>query len=110
MKVRIAPLILSAVIVAAHFLRSYNLLPLALCLAAPFLLLFKKRWSLLVLEGLTVLAAIIWMIALNGIIQQRLQEGRSWLASAIILGAVALFTLYSGWLLNSPVMKSIYKV
>lgn len=109
MKLRILPLILSAVLVGAHFLRSYSLIPMLLSLAAPFLLLVRKRWSLYVLQSLAVLGALIWMLALYGIIQERLMEGRSWLASAIILGAVALFTLYSGWLLNSPELKSIYK-
>lgn len=101
MKFRHIPLILSALLVAAHFLRSYSLLPMFLSLAAPLLLLVKKRWSVYILQGLCAVAAIIWVLALNDIIQQRLLEGRSWLASGIILGVVALFTLFSGWLLGS---------
>ncbi|HEY3310406.1 MAG TPA: hypothetical protein VGK00_02090 [Anaerolineales bacterium] len=110
MKLRLTPLILSTLLVAAHFLRSYSLLPMFVSLAAPLLLLVKKRWSLLVLQVLCVVAAFIWMLALYGIIQQRLLEGRSWLASGLILGTVALFTLFSGWLLNSPQVKDNYPV
>ena len=108
MKLRIAPFILSATIVAAHFLRSYDLLPMLLCLAAPALLLIKKQWVLIVLQFLCLIAVVIWMFTLYGIIQERILEGRSWVASAMILGAVAAFTLFSGWLLNSKEVKSRY--
>jgi hypothetical protein len=108
MKLRITLLALSAILLAAHFLRTFTILPMLLCLAAPFLLLIKKRWSLLIIQALTVLAAMIWLFTLNGIIQQRLQEGRSWIASGIILGVVAGYTLLTGWLLESPLVKEKY--
>lgn len=108
MKLRFLPIILAAVLLAAHFLRSYSLLPMALSLLAPFLLLIKKRWSLVTLQLLTIPAAAIWMLTLSDIIQQRLFEQRSWTASAIILGVVTAFTLFAGWLLNSPKVKERY--
>jgi hypothetical protein len=108
MKSRLVPLGLSAVLMAAHFLRSFDLIPMLFCLAAPFLLLIKKRWVLRFLQALTVVSALIWLYALYGIIQERIFEGRSWTASAIILGVVAVFSLFSGWLLNSPKIKDNY--
>jgi hypothetical protein len=108
MKLRTFPIILAAVLVAAHFLRSYSLVPMMLSLLAPFLLLIKRRWSLLTLQLLTIPAATIWLITLNDIIQQRIFEGRSWTASASILGVVTLFTLFAGWLLRSPKVKERY--
>lgn len=109
MKLRSIPIILSAVLLAAHFLRSDSLLLVILCLLAPFLLLIRKRWSLLTLQLLTIPAAVIWLVTLSGIIQHRIFEQRSWTASAIILGGVALFTLYAGWLLNSPQVKDRFR-
>jgi hypothetical protein len=108
MKLRIFLLVLSAIVIAAHFLRSASYIPMLICLAAPFLLFVKKRWSVLVIQALTVVAAIIWLLTLYGIIQQRIFEGRSWTASAIILGIVTAYTLLTGWLLNSPIMKEQY--
>lgn len=105
MKLRYVPIILAAILIAAHFLRSYNILPMMLCLLAPFLLLIRKRWSLLTLKLSTIPAALIWLLTLYGIIQQRIFEGRSWTASAIILGVVAAFTLFAGWLLSAPQVK-----
>ncbi len=109
MKLRSLPIILAAVLLAAHFLRSYSLLPMLLSLLAPFLLLIKRRWSLVTLQLLTLPAVCIWLITLYGLIQQRVFEGRSWTASAIILGTVILFTLFAGWLLNSPQVKDRYR-
>lgn len=109
MKLRSIPIILAAVLLAAHFLRSYSLLPMAICLLAPFLLLIKKRWSLLTLQLLTIPAALIWLFTLSGIIQRRIFEQRSWTASAIILGVVALFTLWAGWLLSFPAVQERYR-
>jgi hypothetical protein len=108
MKLRISLLALAAILIAAHFLRTSSFIPMLICLAAPFVLLVKKRWSLLTVQALTVVAAIVWLLTLYGIIQQRIFEGRSWTASAIILGVVAGYTLLSGWLLNSPVVKEQY--
>jgi hypothetical protein len=105
MKLRILPIVLASILLAAHFLRSYSLLPMMLSLAAPLLLLIKKRWSLVALQLLTIPAAAIWLLTLNGIIQQRTFEHRSWTASAIILGVVASFTLFAGWLLNSAAKR-----
>ena len=109
MKLRISLLTLSAILLAAHFLRTFTIIPMLICLAAPFLLLIKKRWSLLTVQALTVVSAIIWLFTLNGIVQQRIQEGRSWTASAIILGVVAGYTLLTGWLLESSVVKEKYR-
>lgn len=108
MKLRYLPNILAAILLAAHFLRSFSLVPMAICLLAPFLLLMKKRWSLVILQVLTISAAVIWLLTLRGIIQERVFEQRSWTASAIILGVVALFTLFAGWLLNSQKAKNDY--
>jgi hypothetical protein len=108
MKLRITLLALAAILIAAHFLRSFAIIPMLMCLAAPFVLLIKRRWSLITVQALTVVAAVIWLSALNGIIQQRVLEGRSWTASAIILGVVTGYTLLTGWLLNSPSVKEKY--
>lgn len=108
MKLRTFPIILAAVLLAAHFLRSYSLFPMLLSLLAPCLLLIKRRWSLVALQWLTIPAAIIWLLTLNDIIRLRIFQDRSWAASAIILGTVTLFTLFAGWLLRSPTVKEIY--
>lgn len=109
MKLRISLLALSAILIAAHFLRTSSLVPMLICLAAPFLLYIKKRWSVLVIQALTVIAAAVWLLTLYAIIQERIIEGREWIGPVIILGVVAGYTLLTGWLLNSPVVKEQYQ-
>jgi hypothetical protein len=108
MKLRISLLALATILIAAHFLRTSSFFLMLICVAAPFLLFVKKRWSLLTVQSLTVVAALIWLLTLYGIIQERIFVGRSWTASAIILGLVAGYTLLTGWLLNSAVVKEQY--
>ncbi len=109
MKLRCTLLALSAILLAAHFLRTFTIIPMLICLAAPFLLLIKKRWTLLTIQALTFVAAIIWLLTLRDIIQQRLLEGRSWTVSAMILGVVAGYTFLTGWLLESSMVKEKYR-
>lgn len=105
---RITPLIIAAVLLAAHFLRSGNLLLLALCLLTPFLLLVKKRWSLILLQLLAYAGTAIWIRTTVQIVQERLALGRPWGRVVIILGVVILVTALAGLLLNSNAVKQRY--
>ncbi len=109
MKLRVVLLAMAALLIAAHFLRADEIVPVCLCLAAPFLLLVRKRWMLRFVQAFTAVAAVIWLATLKGIVQQRLTEGRPWTLAAVILGTVAGYTLLTGWLLNSPVVKDNYR-
>jgi len=98
----------AALLLAAHFLRSGNLLLLALCLAAPALFLYRKRSSLLVLQGLAYCAAGTWITVAIQLAQTRQHLGQSWTVAVIILGTVAALTLMAGLLLNSRAITHRY--
>ncbi len=106
--VRVVLVIIAALLIAAHFLRAMDTPLVALSLAAPLLLLWRRRWSLIALQVLAYLAAWRWIETALGLIAMREQLGRPWTAAAIILGAVALFTALSGLLLNSRSMRERY--
>lgn len=108
MILRITLIILTAGLVAAHFLRAGNLALTALCLAAPLLLFIRRRWSLLALQVLAYGAALIWLNTMVQIILERMALGRSWGGVVAILGTVALTSLVAGLLLNSAVIKHRY--
>lgn len=109
MRLRISLFILSAVLLGAHFLRSGELTMVALCLAAPLLFLWRRRWSLILLQSLAYGAAASWVVAAVQLVQMRQQLGQPWTAAAVILGSVALFTLLSGLLLNARAMRERYR-
>ncbi|MBK5205701.1 MAG: hypothetical protein JJD98_09930 [Polaromonas sp.] len=108
MAVRISLFVIAAALLGAHFFRVSNFLLVALCLATPLLFLYKSRWSLILLQFAAYCATATWLGVALQLIQFRQQIGRPWTAAAIILGAVALFTLVAGLLMNSRCMRERY--
>ncbi|MHB1591611.1 MAG: hypothetical protein ACYCTW_08770 [Sulfuricella sp.] len=108
MSVRISLFVIAALLLGAHFLRAGNFLLVALCLAMPLLFLYKRRWSLILLQFTAYCATASWLWVALQLVEFRQQTGRSWTAAAIILGAVALFTLVAGLLMNSRCMRERY--
>lgn len=100
MILRIALFVLTALLMAAHFLRAGDYLLVALCLAAPLLFFLRTRWSLMVLQGLSFAAALVWLATAWQIAEMRQMFGQPWLRSALILGSVAAFSAVAGLLLN----------
>ena len=108
MSIRIGFFVITTWLAAAHFFRSGSYLLVALCLAAPLLFFYKKRWSLILLQLGAYWASAIWLSAALELVQFRQQTGRSWTAAAVILGTVALLTLLAGLLLNSRCLRQRY--
>jgi hypothetical protein len=108
MSVRISLFVIAALLLGAHFFRAGNFLLLALCLATPLLFLYRKRWSLILLQLTAYGATASWLWTALELIELRQQTGRPWTAAALILGAVAWFTLVAGLLMNSRCMRERY--
>lgn len=108
MILRVTLVIIAAWLVAAHFLRSGNLLLVAFWALMPLLFLVKRRWSLLALQLLVYVGAVIWLSTMIQLVIQRMMLGQSWGGVVVILGSVTLVTIVAGLLLNSPVIKARY--
>ncbi len=108
MALRICLFVLAALLLGAHFLRSGSLGLVALCLAAPLLFFHQRRWTLWLLQVLSYCGVAIWVLAALRIVQERQSSGQSWTVAAIILAAVALFTLAAGLSLNSRAITDRY--
>ena len=108
MSVRISLFAIAAWLLGAHFFRAGNFLLVALCVASPLLFLYKKRWSLILLQLTAYAATAIWLQAALQLVEFRQQAARPWAAAAAILVAVALFTLVAGLLMNSRCMRERY--
>ena len=108
MRLRIALYVAAAALFGAHFLRSGNIAATALCLLLPLLFFWRRRWILVLLQAMAYGAAAAWLYVAKQLVELRWQMGRPWLAAAVILGTVALFTLLAGLLLNSRVVRAHY--
>lgn len=93
--VKALPVILSALLIGAHFLRSGNVTIVVLILCAPLLMLVRGRWPAWVLRVALAAAAFEWIRTAFTIAQERAAIGAPTTRMFVILGAVALFTLAS---------------
>lgn len=93
--VRFLPLALSSLLIAAHFLRTGNILVTIGCLAVPLLLLIRKPAVRIGVQIMLVIAAVEWVRTAFMIAQERAASGAPVTRMFVILGSVALFTLLS---------------
>ena len=108
MILRIVLYVVAALVLAAHFYRDGNLVLVAVCVAVPFLFLHRRRRSLLALQALAYVGALVWIYTALDIVYVRTQMGRPFTAAVIILGSVAVFTAVTGVLLNGRRMRDRY--
>jgi len=108
MILRISIYVVAVLLLGAHFLRAGNLAMMALCIAAPLLFLWRRRWSLILLQFLACGAAGTWTVVGIQLVLSRQQSAQPWTAAAVILGVVAVYTLVAGLLLNSPNLAKRY--
>jgi len=99
---RALPIVLSALVLAAHFYRSRNLAMVAVSLTLPLLLFVRERWSARVVQAGLVLGALEWVRTLAFFAGQRMEVGRPWGRLAAILGVVAALTALSALAVRVP--------
>jgi hypothetical protein len=93
----VAPVVLSFLLAAAHWLHAGNFPMVIVSLAAPFLLLARSGWAVRVVQVMLFLTAFEWQA-----------EDMPWMRMAIILGSVTLFTIASGLMFAAPPLKRRY--
>lgn len=96
------------ILLAAHFSRADNDILAGISLLIPFLFLIKQKWVILSLEMIAYVAAVFWLIGAYQYIQIRIAAGDDWIRLLIIMGAVALYSAWTGFFLRSGKIKDIY--
>ena len=94
------PVVLSALLLGAHFLRM-GIMPLvALAVVLPFFLLIRRAWAARWVQIVLALGTLEWIRTLFLLAAARWAGGQPWLRLAVILGAVAVFTAGSALLFS----------
>jgi hypothetical protein len=106
---RLLPVILSFLVLAAHFSRAGSLTLSAACIIFPAVLLIKKPMVPMVMQTALLLGAVEWVRTLILIVQMRMEFGQPWTRLAIILGVVALFTGLSALVFQSKALRMRYR-
>lgn len=100
--VRFLAVMLSSLLLGAHFLRGGHMIVVALCLALPLLLFVKQRWAAVALRAVLFLGALEWIRTAALLTRDRLVMGESWIRMAVILAVVSLTTLTAALLVRPP--------
>jgi len=101
--------VISALLLAAHFLRAAYLPLIVFCLAFPLLLLIRRRWAVRVVQAILLLGALEWSLTAVAVMIERREAGSDWLRGAAILGAVAVFNAAAAFILQSRPFRERYR-
>jgi len=102
------PVVLSALLLAAHFFRAGHVVVVVVCLALLAVLPIRRRWAGLVVQFALAIGALEWARTLAVFAAARASRGEPYGRLVIILGSVALFTGLSALIFSTPRFRRIY--
>jgi hypothetical protein len=103
------PVVLSLVVLGAHFMRyGYSIVVFGL-LALIALLFVRRPWVARLTQIVLILGALEWVRTLYELLQVRAANGEPATRMTVILGVVVVITFCSALLFQSPVLKRIYR-
>ena len=102
------PIILSLVVLGAHFMRYGNSLAVFGLLILIGLLFVRQPWVARMIQAALVLGALEWVHTIYELVQVRAALGQPFTRMVIILGLVTIVTACSALLFQTPTLKKIY--
>jgi hypothetical protein len=105
---RLTPVIICFLLLAAHFYRAGQVLLTGSCLGLPLLLLVRRPWVPRVFQALLLLGALEWLRTLYVFAGTRIAFDQPWGRLAVILGAVATFTALTALVFQGARLRSRY--
>lgn len=102
--------LLSLVVLAAHFLRAGNLLLVGAVLLVAAMLAVRRPWAARVVQGTLLIGALEWIRTLTMIVSARWRADEPAARTAIILGAVALISVVSALLFQVGGLSRAYRL
>jgi hypothetical protein len=102
------PIILTVVVLAAHFLRDGSHAVTVLLIAMLPLLALRRRWVARLFQGVLLFGAVTWMMTTAEILRFRAEAGQPYTRMTVILGAVTFVTAASALLFETRRAKARY--
>lgn len=102
------PIVLSLVVLGAHFMRDGLMIGVAVALALIGLLFVRRPWVARVVQMALLLGAFEWVLTLYVLADMRLRQGESATRMIVILASVALVTFVSALLFQAGPLRKIY--
>jgi len=107
---RLLPVILSLLLLGAHFSRHNLGALIVLPLVLLGLLFLRQPWVARLAQWTLALASLEWLRTAVVLALQRQRLEMPWARSALILGAVCLFTLASALVFRSAGLRARYRL
>jgi len=104
------PIVLSLIVLGAHFLRDANHLGVAVAVGLTGLLFVKRPAAARVVQVALVLGALEWVWTIYALVQVRTAMGMPATRMMVILGVVAAATALSAGLFQTKALKRIYRL
>jgi hypothetical protein len=105
---RFIPIVLSLLVLAAHFLRGGGLLFVIVVLGLLALLPLQRPWVARSVQVVLLLGALEWTRTLVTLAMRRVAEGEPYLRMVLILGVVLAVTVGSAALFESAPLRKRY--
>ena len=105
---KLIPVILSFLLLGAHFYRAKLLAFAILILVLMFFLIIREKWVARLSQAVLFIGALEWVRTLLSLVEMRQAVGMSWTRLAMILGIVALFTGLSALVFEIRSLKNRY--
>lgn len=107
---RLLPVILSLLVLAAHFLRQGGLPFAAGLLGLLVLLLLRRVWVARAIQAVLVLGALEWLLTLARLARERTEMGAPVARMVVILAIVAAVTGLSALVFRHESLRARYRL
>ena len=104
------PIVLSLLLLGAHFARYGNTIVVGLVVASMALLFVPRWWVARIMQLVLVLGALEWLRTMVLLIQGRIALGAPYARLALILGVVVAITVFAGLLFQTRELKAFYRL
>lgn len=104
------PIVLSLVILGAHFMRYGNSIGVAGAIVLIALLFVRQPWVARLVQVVLIIGALEWVRTLYDLVQVRYAMGEPLLRMIAILGVVVALTFCSALLFQSRALQRIYRL
>jgi hypothetical protein len=104
------PIILSLLVLGAHFVRYGNSIGIAAVLVLILMLFIRQWWVARLVQVALLLGALEWSYTIWELVQLRASHDIPYVRMVVILGTVATVTLGSALLFQTRTLKKTYRL
>jgi hypothetical protein len=106
--IKLLPVILSLLLLGAHFFRAGIIVLVLLVIVILFMLLIRRSWVVRLVQVALIIGGLEWVRTLLAIVNLRQMSGGPWMRLALILGGVALLTMCSALVFRFKSLRERY--